>query len=144
MAMMSAQESMRFAISAVVMVMVWFSITAYANTLTNAQHISLMSGMASYVSGLVAYGEGAVKAYNNTYEKRFFLPVLPLDYAIRLDCAGGSLVVNASSFTAGSTVIYPYINCAGKSVGGSAIMGLNCLRVSRTNVSLVSNCYGTA
>lgn len=142
--MMSVQESLRFMISAVVMVMVWFSITAYANTLTNAQHISLIAGMADYVSGLVAYGDEAVKVYNNTYEKKFFLPVLPVDYAVTLECIGGSLAVNASSFTAGSTVIYPYINCAGKSVGGSAIIGLNCVRVSRTDISLVSDCYGTA
>ena len=144
MAMMSAQETLRFAISAVVMIMVWFSITAYANALTNAQHIKLMSDMAGYVSGLVAYGDETVKVYNNTYVKKFFLPLLPVDYAIRLECLGGSLAVNASSFTAGSTVIYPYINCEGKSVGGSAIIGLNCVVVSRSNVSLVSNCYGFA
>lgn len=142
--MMSAQESLRFAISAVVMVMVWFSITAYANSIRNAQHMSLISEMAGYVSGLVAYGDEAVKAYNSTYEKRFFLPALPVDYSITLECVGGGLVVNASSFTAGSTAIYPYINCEGKSVGGSAIIGFNCVRVSRSDISLVSNCYGTA
>lgn len=145
MAMISSQETMRFAIVIIAMISVWFSITAYANSLRTAQHSELIAGMGRYVAGLVAYGSEAVRLHNTAYTRVFLLPRLPLDYSISLACIDGSLVVNSSSFAAGSTtIIYPYINCGGKSVGGSAIAGFNCINVSRTSINLVGTCNGTA
>lgn len=144
MAIVSAQEAMRFAMAILVMLSVWFSVTAYANSLGNAQHAALIAGMGRHVAGLVAYGSEAVLLHNTTYTRVFLLPQLPLDYSISLACVGGSLVVNSSSFAAGSTIIYPYINCGGKSVWGSAIAGFNCINVSRASINLVGTCNGTA
>jgi hypothetical protein len=144
----SISFAIKTAISVIILISVWVSLSSYVSTLKTIEMTNKMQDVAEYIDAKVLYSLKLLQNMEYSYMKeKVYLPDYGEYYAASIGCAPGDyLYINATDPIKGiNFIIKDYINCSNMNISGSFLPGgERCIYANRVgttiNIRLVNDC----